>query len=54
MARAQEIGGTARCAPAREMDFERGAGFFLPGELGVSPSFFKIPQEWGIRGLTKF
>jgi hypothetical protein len=23
----------------------------LPGELGVSPSFKKIPQEWGIQGV---
>ena len=26
---------------------ERGAGFFLPGELGVSPRFFKVPQSMG-------
>jgi len=23
------------------------------GGLGVSPSFIKIPQDWGIRGLIK-
>jgi len=23
----------------------------LPGELGVSPSFFHFPQEWGIQGV---
>ncbi len=22
----------------------------LPGELGVSPRFFQIPQDWGIKG----
>jgi len=23
------------------------------GGLGVSPSFIKVPQDWGIRGLIK-
>jgi len=23
------------------------------GGLGVSPSFFKVPQEWGIQGVDK-
>ena len=29
---------------------KRGAGYLLPGELGVSPKF-KIPQDWGIKGV---
>ena len=28
-------------------------GFPSAGGLGASPSFKRVPQDWGIRGLTK-
>jgi len=33
--------------------WRRGAGYLLPGELGVSPSF-NFPQDWGIQGVDLF
>ena len=38
--------------PYLQSYINRGAGFLLPGELGVSPRFFKIPPRLGdSRGL---
>ncbi len=31
---------------------KRGAGFFLPGVLGVSPNI-NFPHDWGIEGVEK-
>jgi hypothetical protein len=31
---------------------KRGAGYFLPRALGVSPSL-SLPQEWGIQGVER-
>ena len=42
----------ARSSRTMTGEIHRGAGeILLPGELGVSPSFFKIPHSWGIQGV---